>query len=48
MMSPNVGMADHRYRYCFRSPLGVAGNGNGNALRFRERFPTVYAPFPLA
>ena len=47
MMSPNVGMTDHRYRYRFRSPPGVAGNGNGNALRFRERFPTVYAPFPL-
>ena len=48
MMSPNVGMADHRYRYRFRSPPGVAGNGNGNALRFRERFPPVYASFPLA
>ena len=46
MMVPGVGIADHRYRYRFRSPPGVAGNGN--ALRFRERFPFVYGPFPLA
>ena len=41
MMVPGVGIVDHRYRYRFRSPPGVAGND------FPERFPFVYSPFPL-
>ena len=44
---PDRGTTIIVYRLRFRSPLGVAGNVNGNALRFRHAFPFRLRPVSI-
>ena len=44
---PDRGTTIIVYRLRFRSPLGVAGNVNGNALRFRHAFPVRLRPVSI-